>query len=177
MKFSNVVTLLAAASSASAFAIDLGQSPIGSFDEPVSWDATIPGGSPIVHCSDPATDLVKIDRIYINPNPPAVGKTLHLEASGEVKRRIEEGAIMKVEVKLGYITLIKQTLDFCSNLEKANTTVNCPIEPGPLKIVKDQDLPKEIPPGKFKVTAELYTEKEDGDLITCLHAEVTFARR
>ncbi|KAF3903839.1 hypothetical protein AA313_de0209470 [Arthrobotrys entomopaga] len=179
MKFTNLLSVLVTAASASALSINLvpgrsDQSPIISpFTVP-----TIPGGSPIKYCVepryDPANDLVDIERISIDPNPPVAGKSLHLEVSGEVKKRIDEGAYLAVEVKLGVIRLIKKTFDFCDLLTQANVTVSCPIEPGHLEVIKDQDLPAQIPPGKFVVSAHLFTVKNE--LVTCLHAEVTFAR-
>ncbi|KAJ6258462.1 hypothetical protein Dda_6503 [Drechslerella dactyloides] len=172
MKFSNFLSASAAVvASVSAFAIDLkAQQPIGALG------GEIPGGSPINHCSNPDTDLIQIDRIYISPNPPQRGQQLHFEASGIVKKRIEEGAYLKVDVIYNrYIHLIRnQTFDFCENIQKAEVDISCPIEEGPLTVVKEVDLPGEIPPGKFIVTAFLYTVNDE--MMTCLHAETTFNR-
>ncbi|KAF3922943.1 hypothetical protein ABW20_dc0101541 [Dactylellina cionopaga] len=181
MKLSNFLpTVLAASASVSALSVDVRrylneQSPIASINSIAPGAGVpIPGDSPISFCSDfnPYEGLVDIDRIAIDPNPPTAGKSLHLEASGTVNERIEEGAYLVVEVKLGLIRLLHRELNFCENLEKANVTVHCPIEKGPLNIIKDQDLPSQIPPGKFVVTANLFTK--DDRRITCLHAEVTF---
>ncbi|KAK6531623.1 Phosphatidylglycerol/phosphatidylinositol transfer protein, variant 2 [Orbilia ellipsospora] len=151
MKVTNLLSVLATAASASALSINLmsglnDQSPMIS----PATVPTIPGGSPITYCVEanynPKNDLVDIERISIDPNPPVVGKSLHLEVSGDVKQRIEEGAVLAVEVKLGVIRLIKKDFDFCDLLSQANVTVSCPIEPGHLEVIKDQDLPAQIPP-------------------------------
>jgi len=176
MKLSNLLSaMVAAAATASALSIDFpdkqsllsGPNPLGKH---------VPGDSPIFFCSPttPNDDFVTIETIDISPNPPAPGKTLTITATGIIKKRIEEGAYIDVEVKLGYIRLVKKTFDFCEKIEEADVGVACPVEPGPLKITKDADIPNEIPPGKFVVTASLFTK--DDELITCLHAEVQFKR-
>jgi len=42
------------------------------------------------------------------------------------------------------------------------------------KLAKDVDLPKEIPPGKYTVVADVVSKA--GDTITCLTASVEFKR-
>jgi len=49
-----------------------------------------------------------------------------------------------------------------------------PLEKGEMKLTKDVDLPREIPPGTYTVLADVYTE--DGDKITCLTAKIAFHR-
>jgi len=172
MKVTNILSVLAvAATSASALTIDMSyrqqdQTPL------IPFDTSIPGDSPIQLCSDPKDDLVDIKKITIDPNPPVPGQNLHIEVEADVKQRIEEGAQIWVEVKLGYIVLIRKTFDFCEEIKKID--LECPIEKGPLKVSKDEQLPKEIPPGLFKVTAKLYNQDEEQ--VTCLHAEVDFRK-
>ncbi|KAK6337730.1 Phosphatidylglycerol/phosphatidylinositol transfer protein [Orbilia brochopaga] len=172
MKLTSLLTISAAAvASVSAFAIDLnGQVPFADLGE------EIPGGSHIQHCSNPRTDKVEIKRVCLEPYPPVPGGVLHFEAEGIIKERIEEGAYIRVDVIYNkYIRLIRnQKFDFCENVKKAEADVECPIEEGPLNITKDVELPKEIPPGTFIVTA--YLHKKDDSLITCLHTVVSFKR-
>lgn len=72
------------------------------------------------------------------------GQTLKIAAKGYLKERVEEGAYVAIQVKYGLITLIKQTLDLCEQVK--NVDLECPLEPGELDLVKDVELPKEIPP-------------------------------
>ena len=51
---------------------------------------------------------------------------------------------MHLQVKYGLITLINQEADLCETIEKAD--LKCPLEKGEMKLTKDVDLPKEIPP-------------------------------
>lgn len=173
MKFATVLSVFAVGVTfVSALAVDIQYSPKDQTPV-VPLDQKIPGNSPVSLCSlDPSKDLVTIDRVDIDPNPPVPGKTLHIEASGTVKERIEDGAYIWVEVKLGYIILIRKTFDFCEEIK--NVDMECPIEEGPLKITKDVDLPEQIPPGKFIVTAKLFNKYDIQ--ITCLKAEVTFKK-
>lgn len=65
-------------------------------------------------------------------------------ASGTVKETITEGSYVKLVVKYGFIKLIDQTLDLCEQIK--NVDLECPVEKGKLSIVKEVELPKEIPP-------------------------------
>ena len=70
------------------------------------------------------------------------------------------------------IRLITTTADLCEQVQ--NVDLECPIEKGEISIVKSVDLPKEIPPGKYTVLADVYTV--DNEPITCLTATVVFDR-
>ena len=120
------------------------------------------------------------------------GETLTITASGTFHETIEEGAVVNVEVKWGVITLVKQTMDLCEQIE--NVDLKCPLEKGKMVLTKQVDLPKQIPPvnsprsrqctciiqemltdfsqGHYSVLADVYTE--DNRKVTCLKAEVDF---
>jgi hypothetical protein len=132
----------------------------------------VPGDNPLYFCADPADDIVKIEKVDLSPNPPKPGEKLSIKASGNIKKDIEEGSKMHLQVKYGLITLINQEADFCETIEKAD--LKCPLEKGDLSMTKDVDLPKEIPPGTYTVLADVYTA--DGDKITCLTSKITFHR-
>jgi hypothetical protein len=136
----------------------------------------VPGKSPLKFCdaaADRKDDIITIEEVILTPNPPEAGQTLTIEASGIVKEAIEEGAYVNLSVKYGYIRLISTTADLCKEMK--NVELECPIEKGRISITKNVDLPKEIPPGKYTVDADVYT-KEDKH-ITCLTAQVTFGRK
>ena len=75
-------------------------------------------------------------------------------------------------MKYGLITIIKQTADLCDTVK--NVDLKCPIDDGETELTKEVDLPKQIPPGKYSVIADAYTE--DDEKITCLTATVEFKR-
>jgi hypothetical protein len=77
------------------------------------------------------------------------GQTLTIKASGLVKETIEEGAYVQLQVKYGYIRLINTQADLCEQIKNVN--LECPIEQGLISIVKDVDLPNEIPPVSTKI--------------------------
>ncbi|KAL2171717.1 hypothetical protein VTG60DRAFT_2013 [Thermothelomyces hinnuleus] len=134
----------------------------------------VPGQNPLKFCdADRATDLVTIDEVILTPNPPEAGTTLVIEATGTVKERILQGAYVNLEVKYGYIRLINTQADLCKEIQ--NVDLECPIEKGKISITKTVDLPKEIPPGKYTVQADVYTK--DNEHITCLTATVFFNRK
>jgi len=72
------------------------------------------------------------------------GKTLKIEATGTVKETIQEGAYVNLQVKYGYIRLINTQADLCKEIK--NVDLECPIEKGKISIIKEVELPKEIPP-------------------------------
>ena len=79
---------------------------------------------------------------------------------------------MHLSVKYGLITIIRQTADLCDTVK--NVDLECPIKKGELSLTKDVDLPKQIPPGKYTVLADVKTK--DDKKITCLTATVEFHR-
>lgn len=134
----------------------------------------IPGDSPLLICDTTEGQLLEITKLDLVPNPPKRGSKLVIEASGEIFETIEEGAYIDVEVRLGYIKLLTQTFDLCEVLEDNDVEgLQCPIQKGKYdKLSKDVDIPQEVPPGKYLVTARAYTGKDD--LITCITGEVYF---
>ncbi|KAH6895312.1 ML domain-containing protein [Thelonectria olida] len=170
MRFSTVTACLATClAPAAALSVFNGKAPAIAVDD----DLKIPGDSPLELCKgDHAADLVVIDRVDLAPNPPQPGKELVIKASGTVKKTIEKGAYVKIVVKYGLIQLLSTTADLCD--EVANVDLECPIKDGYLQITKSVDIPNEIPPGKYTVTADVYTG--DDVPITCLTAAVAFSR-
>ncbi|KAJ4300506.1 Phosphatidylglycerol/phosphatidylinositol transfer protein [Collariella sp. IMI 366227] len=134
-------------------------------------DLNVPGQNPLHFCdADRSDDIISIEEVILTPNPPQAGTTLLIEATGTVKETILEGAYVNLEVKYGYIRLIKTTADLCKEIK--NVDLECPIEKGKISLIKAVDLPKEIPPGKYVVQADVYSK--DDEHITCLTASVSF---
>ena len=79
---------------------------------------------------------------------------------------------MHLSVKYGLITIIRQTADLCDTIGKVD--LECPLKKGELALTKDVELPKQIPPGKYTVLADVVTK--DDKKITCLSATVEFHR-
>lgn len=140
----------------------------------VNDDLKIPGESPLELCDkvDHALDTVTITRVDLAPNPPLPGQPLVIEAIGTVKQPIEKGAYVQLTVKYGLIRLISTKADLCEQI--GNVDLECPVERGILKVSKTVELPKEIPPGKYTVLADVFNA--DKSHITCLTATVVFPR-
>lgn len=79
---------------------------------------------------------------------------------------------MHLQVKYGLITIIKQTADLCNTVKEVD--LECPIKKGDTALTKNVELPKQIPPGKYTVLADVMTK--DDKKITCLTATVEFHR-
>ncbi|KAJ4363159.1 Phosphatidylglycerol/phosphatidylinositol transfer protein [Neocucurbitaria cava] len=138
----------------------------------VKEEYKVPGDNPLYFCGDPADDILKIEKVDLSPNPPKPGEKLTIKATGDFKEEVGEGFKMHLQVKYGLITLINQQADGCETIGKAD--LECPLDKGEMKLTKDVDLPREIPPGSYTVLADVYTE--EGDKITCLTAKIAFHR-
>lgn len=132
------------------------------------------GENPLHHCkADHSSDILSLEYVNLTPNPPSPGHKLRIEASGILLRDIEEGAYVNLVVKYGLIRLVNVQEDLCKQV--SNVDMECPIKKGLVKIVKDVELPREIPPGNYHVTADAFT-KDGRDNIICLEASVSFKR-
>jgi len=133
-------------------------------------DFNVPGKNPLQFCSDPTEDLLTIENVDLDPNPPEVGQNLTIVAKGTLNEDIEKGAKVHLQVKYGLITLINQEADLCDQVK--NVDLECPLEKGPMELTKVVSLPNQIPTGKYTVLADVYTV--DKKKITCLTATVWF---
>ncbi|KAJ3719838.1 ML domain-containing protein [Lentinula raphanica] len=120
------------------------------------------------------TDPVRIQNIEISPDPPIPGKALTVTVTGTANEVIEWGAKADVTVKLGLIKLLTKTFDVCEEAEKANATVQCPVEKGQYVVEQTVDLPKEIPQAKFKIHVSGYTV-DDEDMM-CMDLDINFMK-
>ncbi|KAK8210188.1 Phosphatidylglycerol/phosphatidylinositol transfer protein [Zalaria obscura] len=132
----------------------------------------VPGDNPLLFCTKPEKDILTIKKVDLTPNPPKAGNTLTITASGTFEEDVEEGAKVHLQVKYGLIRIINQEADLCETVK--NVDLECPLKKGDMVLTKDVELPKEIPPGKYTVLADVYTK--DNEKITCLTATVTFSR-
>ncbi|KAK3644616.1 Phosphatidylglycerol/phosphatidylinositol transfer protein [Elasticomyces elasticus] len=135
----------------------------------------VPGDNPLHHCEDPKDDILTLESVDLSPNPPKAtyrsGQTLSVSAKGILTSDIEDGAKIHLSVKYGLITIIRQTSDLCELVSKVD--LECPLHKGKeTNLNKDVELPKEIPPGKYTVEANVVDKDEKK--ITCLKATVEF---
>ncbi|KAG0284655.1 Phosphatidylglycerol/phosphatidylinositol transfer protein [Linnemannia gamsii] len=159
MRLSSVVLTLACA---------FGLTSAASINNPFSFNpapatiTTCPGGDD--------TDLLTIDYVNINPNPPLKGEILTIDAKGTLADDVVEGAKIFLVVKLGLIKLLTKELDFCE--ESAKIDKPCPLKAGDQYLYHEVELPKEIPPGKYIVNVKV--KNPDEKQVTCLVATAFF---
>ncbi|TGZ79721.1 phosphatidylinositol transfer protein [Ascodesmis nigricans] len=157
--------LTASASTGSLFSqIALGRTPV------TNKGLEVPGENDLYFCEKPDSYILNIESVNLVPNPPTAGSTLQISAVGVLSDVITKGAYVDVVVKYGLITLIKQTMDLCEQVDKVD--MECPIKDGKVIIHKSVDLPAVIPPGKYSVSANAMTE--DDRTITCLTSTIVF---
>jgi len=168
-----VSAVLLAATSAASVSAGSSSWMSGGSQVVINENFKIPGDNPLYFCDDPKDYLLEIENVDLDPNPPLPGQTLSITAKGNFKKEVEEGSKMHLTVRYNnLITLINQDADTCETVKKAD--LECPLKKGEMKLTKDVELPQQIPPGKYNVKAEVKTK--DGDLITCLTAEIAFHR-
>lgn len=95
---------------------------------------------------------------------------MKIAASGVFREDVEPGAKVALTVKYGLITLIHQTANLCDQI--ANVDLKCPLKKGKMSMTHEVKLPKEVPPGKYTVIADVVTK--DGKQVTCLESVVHF---
>lgn len=133
----------------------------------------VPGDNPLTYCNkEHSDDILVLKEVNLTPNPPVKGSTLTIEAVGELLEDVAEGAYVVLQVKYGLIRLVNTEADLCEQV--SNVDLSCPIKKGVTTIVKDVELPKEIPPGTYTVLADAYTARPESKKIICLEATVTF---
>ncbi|KAG5298094.1 phosphatidylglycerol/phosphatidylinositol transfer protein [Histoplasma ohiense] len=131
---------------------------------------SVPGENPFNYCFAPDHDILTIKKVDLDPPHPMPGKTLTVNASGTFHEEVAVGSMARIQVKYGLIRLINQEVDLCEQIEAVD--MHCPIKKGDMVFLKSIELPKEIPPGKYTVLADVFTEGKDQ--ITCIEAQITF---
>ncbi|CCH44456.1 Phosphatidylglycerol/phosphatidylinositol transfer protein [Wickerhamomyces ciferrii] len=144
------------------------QSPLKSNTLP--GEKPIPGGSPVSTCDVLEKQLLTIDLVELSPEQPQRGANLTVNAIGHLSADVAEGAYVDVDVRYGYIKLISQTYDLCS--EVGEVDLECPLSKGEYKLTKTVEIPNEVPPGRYVVYARAYTK--DDEFIACITATVVF---
>lgn len=132
----------------------------------------VPGDQPLNFCKDPSDYIATIHHVDLIPNPPVPGQKLIIRANGTTSEEIEDGATVFLQVRYGLITLIKQEANMCEQLPKID--IECPIKKGYMEIEKEVNIPRQVPPGRYTVLADVNTK--DKRSITCLEATITFPR-
>lgn len=163
-----LLSLLTAATALSSRSLFGGQNAL--VDEEPKFK--VPGKNPLYFCADPKDYILKVDYVDLTPNPPLPGQKLTIVANGTFTKDIEPGATVFLQVKYGLITLIKQEADLCDNLPKIDIT--CPVKEGVLSLKKEVDIPKQVPPGKYTVLADVNTV--DKEKVACMESTVYFSR-
>lgn len=130
----------------------------------------IPGDSPIELCMASDEQLLDIESIVLDPNPPEPGVNLTISAKGTLNSPVVEGSYVDIVVNYGFIQLIRQRYDLCEVLGKAE--LECPLDKGYLELTREVAIPEAIPPGLYSVSAQAFTDEDE--LLTCLQGEVTF---
>jgi ML domain len=140
------------------------------------------------YCADPKDYILDITKVDLDPNPPKKyviranytttafpnpptrDSSLNITASGIFSRDVEKGATVALTVKYGLITLIHQTADLCEQIK--NVDLECPLKKGKMSMVHSVKIPREVPPGKYTVLADVVTK--DSEQVTCMEAVVYF---
>lgn len=133
----------------------------------------IPGGSSFKHCDISNEQKLRLNYLKFTPSSPRRGTNLTIEASGFLDDEIDKGAYVKLSIRVGYIKLFSITINLCSEFKKNNFELQCPIESGNYNLTTVVEIPKQVPYGKYTVSARAYNY--DDSEITCLTGEVALS--
>jgi len=152
----------------------LDQSPLIAPSTVEDKSLSVPGENPLFYCASPSDYILSIDDLELSPNPPEQGKNLTIRATGQLSETIKNGSRAFVTVKWGFVSLISKTFDLCDNAGIIGK--ECPLEKGALEVLKEVAIPDPIPPGKYVVAADVFTDDEanGGKRITCLTGSIQF---
>lgn len=90
------------------------------------------------------TSVVSIDAYLVQLTPlDHNGNPLAITASDEVKKTVESGAYIELDVKYGLFQLLATTANLCEQLNNVDLSA---LEPGKMTITKSVELPSAIPP-------------------------------
>ena len=100
------------------------------------------------------TDTFHPTHLSLSPDPPVRGQPLTITLNGTLDAPgIPFGSTAHVTVKLGFIKLIDKDYDVCERAGEIGK--ECPVEEGPLSILKTVDIPAQVPPVRCFLVAEL----------------------
>lgn len=100
------------------------------------------------------------------------GEDLQIDFKGYLSETVPNGTVVEIIVKYGVVKLIQKKFDFCDKIQEVDE--KCPIPQGELTFNKVVALPKEIPPGKYTVHAEIITPEKKR--VACLIGQTIFPR-
>ena len=89
-------------------------------------------------------DVFDLNSLVLNPDPPERGRHLDFSIQGTLNSEIQQGAIVHVRAKLGFIQLMNQDMDLCEEIKQVGRS--CPIPKGPFLLNHSVEIPKEAPP-------------------------------
>lgn len=130
----------------------------------------VPGESPLEYCDDPSDNLLLIEKVSLDPNPPQPGKPLIITGSGYLNTTLTEGAEVHIVAKYRMIILYQDTVGICEHADEIDK--QCPLEPQRISFNKTVDIPDAILPGSYHIMANAYTA--DSETLTCLVADLVY---
>ncbi|KAI8837739.1 ML domain-containing protein [Chytriomyces cf. hyalinus JEL632] len=116
-------------------------------------------------------DFLNITSLSVFPDPPQRGQDATITIVGNLKEDIQDGSKLKLLVKMGPISLTRQEVDICQELNQSGDA--CPIKQGDVVFSKSFRIPAEVPNGKYYAKLDLYIP---GSIVpaACVQAHVSF---
>ncbi|KAG0645478.1 Phosphatidylglycerol phosphatidylinositol transfer [Hyphodiscus hymeniophilus] len=135
-------------------------------------DLKVPGNNPLSFEHDPKDYTLQLHQLDLEPNPPAPGKPLRIQATGHLAKVVDKGSFVHVAVKWGIVTILTKDFDLCESAGAVDE--ECPFHEGFWNVSKTVDLPQQIPPGTYKVEMQAYTNETMDEKIICMQGDVSF---
>ncbi|PRP87928.1 tRNA guanosine-2'-O-methyltransferase 11 [Planoprotostelium fungivorum] len=112
-------------------------------------------------CGD-SSDVLKIGKIIVSPNPPVAGKPITVEGAGLFRSDVTSGTIY-AEVSVDDLPLINLTLPLCSTVKKFRP---CPFLKGQQSLKLAVPIPSAVPSGEYVAKVQVFDQ--NNARVTCV---------
>lgn len=115
-----------------------------------------------------ASDLVTVNSVTINPNPPQKGEDLEVTGSITPKEDIT-GGDTELQVKLGFLPVLKQEKKFCDAVSDGGGS--CPLSSGSTYTLSiKQEVPSATPGATY--TGTYKATDQNGKALFCIEVDL-----
>jgi len=115
------------------------------------------------NCGSSSDDL-QIDTVAISPDPPQIGKTLTIIATGTLSTSVTSGSVFVSIIYDGFLPVLNNTFSLCTLAQQLG--IKCPLAQGPVGIKVSQMIPALAPSGSY--TGKILATDQNSKEIACI---------
>jgi len=115
------------------------------------------------NCGSSSDDLT-IDTVSITPDPPKIGQTLTIVATGSLSTTVTGGSAFVSIIYDGFLPVLNNTFALCTLANQIG--VKCPLAQGPVGFKVSQAIPAVAPSGSYG--GKIVATDQNGKEIACI---------